>query len=147
MSKQLRFYRETGTGLEEIEMAGIEMGKGFMSAIGVSAPLKDYVTNSNDMRAGVQYCQFTPKQDERQLTLTFYIKGSTQEEYETNKNAFYAMLYGGDVILAVPSRRSEVYRLKYKSGVSYDETRNGCFSQYAAKFTEPDPTNRAGLPV
>lgn len=133
-------------------MNGIEMGDGFMDAIGAPAPKKDYITNSNELAHGVQYddndgVNFYPKLDERQLTLPFYISGATQQEYEANKAAFFAVLYRGSVTLSVPSRpdgngNTIFYHLKYKSGVSYAETRNGCFSAFSAKFTEPDPTDR-----
>ena len=139
----LKFYTETNGTLTEVTLSGVDMGKGFMDEIGGSSPLKDYVTNSNDMRHGVQYCPTVPMQNERQLTLTFQIYGATQTTYETNRDAFYQYLYGGDVIISVPSRRTGTYyRLKYKNGVSYDESRDGRHSQFAAKFTEPDPTNR-----
>lgn len=127
-------------------MNGIEIGKGFMSAIGGSAPLKEYVTNSNSLHDGVQYADgagFTPKLNERRVTLNFYISGKTVEEYEANKAAFFAELYKGSVDLSVPSRSANIYHLKYLDGVSYSESRNGCFSQYSAKFVEPNPANRA----
>lgn len=129
-------------------MNGIEMGEKFMSIIGGSAPKKDYVTNSNETADGVQYDDgdndaLTPKLDERQLTLPFYISGTSQSDFETNKEAFYQVLYAGSVILSVPSRKPNVcYKLKYKSGVEYAESRNGCFAKFSAKFTEPDPTDR-----
>ena len=66
-------------------MNGIEMGEKFMSVIGGSAPKKDYVTNSNETADGVQYDDgdndaLTPKLDERQLTLPFYISGTSQSD-------------------------------------------------------------------
>lgn len=144
-------------------MNGIEMGKGFMDAIGGAAPKKDYVTNNNALRDGVQYCdgsgdndygngdgyqppqtdRFTPKLDERQVTLNFYIKGKTQEEFEQNKEAFFAVLYNGSVDFSIPSRRPDTYyRMKYKNGASYDENRSGTFCQFSAKFVEYNPAWR-----
>ena len=124
-------------------MEGIEMGDGFMNAIGGSVPMKDYVTNSNVLLDGVQYDDVdTPKLDERSVTLPFYISGATREDFERNKAAFYAVLYRGSVDLSVPSRSADVYHLKYKDGISYGQSRNGRFAKYQGKFTEPNPTDR-----
>ena len=124
-------------------MDGIEMGDGFMNAIGGSMPMKKYVKNDNEFLDGVQYDDVdTPKLDERSVTLPFYISGATREDFERNKAAFYAVLYRGSVDLSVPSRSADVYHLKYIDGAQYGQSRNGCFARFQAKFTEPNPADR-----
>lgn len=122
-------------------MDGIEMGDGFMNAIGGSVPMKEYVKNDNALLDGVQYDE-APHLDERTVTLPFYISGDSIENFEQNKAAFYAALYAGSVELSVPSRSAAVYRMKYIDGAQYGQSRNGCFARFQGKFVEPDPTDR-----
>ncbi|GEM_PF-4946358 len=118
-------------------MDGIEMGDGFMNAIGGSVPMKKYVKNDNEFLDGVQYDE-APHLDERTVTLSFYISGDSIEDFEQNKAAFYA----GSIEFAVPSRSAAVYRMKYIDGAQYGQSRNGCFARFQAKFIEPNPADR-----
>lgn len=130
-------------GLDAYEQWGVRMGDNFLSALRAGVPMKDYVTNSSALRHGVDYCDFTPKLNERDLTLQFTIEGDTQAEYEAHYDAFLDILYAGDVTIQVPSRSSKVYHLKYTGQqITYAEDIDGTFSKMSAKFKEPDPTFR-----
>ncbi len=119
---------------------GVRMGDGFLDALWELAPLKDYITNDSTLEDGVQYENRIPKVNERNVSLTFTIEGSSKSDFLNKKKAFQAELYGGDVAICVPSDSDNVYHLKYKSGVSYAQNLTRTFCKVAAKFTEPKPT-------
>ena len=118
-------------------VAGVTMGEKFMSNLRNSASLKEWVSNNNRLRDGVQYCSAVPKTEERTLTLQFRIKGTSAVDYTSN------ILYAGDVSISVPLRSSEVFHLKYISDSgTYGETRDGTFGYISVKFKEPNVKNR-----
>jgi len=122
---------------------GVKMGENFLDSLGGAAPLKDYITNSNRLKNGVSYCKTIPKLNERDITLTFNIEGSSHSDFITKKKAFYAVLYAGDVNIKVPDNSDEVFHLKYTGrDVSYAQNTLKTFCKLAVKFKEPDPSNR-----
>ena len=127
-------------GKDAYSQWGVRMGDNFIDALWELAPMKEYVTNSSTLEDGVQYQNVNPKVNERNVTLTFTIEGSTKSDFLTKKKDFDAMLYAGDVAICVPSDSSNVYHLKYKSGVSYAQNIGRTFCKMAVKFTEPKPT-------
>lgn len=120
---------------------GVRMGDNFLDALSELAPMKEYITNSSTLEDGVQYERANPKLNERNVTLTFTIEGSSRSDFLAKKRAFQKVLYGGDVAICVPDDSSSVYHLKYKSGVSYAQNIMRTFCKMSAKFTEPKPTD------
>ena len=119
---------------------GVRMGDNFIDALWEMAPMKAYITNDKSLEDGVQYEKTKPKINERTVSLTFTIEGSSKEDFLAKKRAFEAVLYDADVAICVPSDSENVYHLKYKSGVSYAQNFQRTFCKLAAKFTEPVPT-------
>lgn len=128
-------------GQDALSQWGVRMGDGFMDALWELAPVKDYTTNSSTLEDGVQYENANPKVNERNVSLTFTIEGSSKSDFLSKKKAFQNALYGCDVAICVPSDSSNVYHLKYKSSVSYAQNVGRTFCKLAAKFTEPKPTD------
>lgn len=127
-----------------VEMAGIEMADGFLRALRLPAPLKDYISNTSALEHGKRYINgVTPKLNERSVTLGFYVKGATRGEFDANLEAFYRVLYNGDVSIQVPSRSNDIYHLKYINAAEYAQNRAGTFATLSVKFNEPNPANRS----
>ena len=114
-------------------------GREFLDTINGYYPLKDYITNNDRLRDGVQYASIIPKVNERSLTLNFTIEGSDTSDFNTKNRAFVEELRKGDVIIQVP----DVYHLKY-TGKSCTFARNieRTFAKLGLAFIEPNPTNR-----
>ena len=60
-------------------------GREFLDTINGYYPLKDYITNNDRLRDGVQYASIIPKVNERSLTLNFTIEGSDTSDFNTKK--------------------------------------------------------------
>ena len=127
-------------GLDAFTTWGVRMGDNFLDALSELAPMKEYITNSSTLEDGVQYERANPKLNERNVTLSFTIEGSSRSDFLAKKRAFQAVLYGGDVAICVPLDSSSVYHLKYKNGVSYAQNIGRTFCKMSVKFTEPKPT-------
>lgn len=129
-------------GNDALATYGIRMGDGFIDSLGMSANMKEYITNDSRLKDGIDYCKTVPKRSSRELTLQFVMMSSSASGLSAFRSSFYSMLYAGDVKIEVPENTGEVYKLKYKNSVSYSSNirRNSC--KISVKFEEPDPTDR-----
>ena len=122
---------------------GVNMGDRFLDALGEKAGKKDYITNDNKLKDGVEYCSFVPKAAERQVTLTFTIRGDSRSDFISKKDAFFVELDKGDVTIQVPANDSKVYHLKFKDSTgTYAQNLERTFCKVGIKFVEPNPKNR-----
>lgn len=117
---------------------GIMMGDGFLDALDLPAPLKDYVTNDSALRHGKQVLPITPKIADRDVTLTFNIEGATVEEFNARKKAFISILQAGDLKIEV---LGVMYNFKYIRAQSYAMNRQRTFCSMAVKLNEPNPSD------
>lgn len=122
---------------------GVNMGDRFLDALGEKAGKKDYITNDNKLRDGIEYCSFVPKAAERQVTLTFTIRGNSRIDFTAKKDAFFDELDKGDISIQVPTNDSKVYHLKFKDSTgTYAQNLERTFCKVGIKFVEPNPKNR-----
>lgn len=122
---------------------GVRMGEGFLDVIGASAPMKDFIENKSRLEHGKRVIINDPKIDEREITLSFTIEGSSQSDYQSKKKTFFDELYKGAVNIQVPANSSEVYHLIYTGkSVTYAQSIDRTFGKISSKFSEPNPTNR-----
>lgn len=129
-------------GKDAYNTFGVNMGDGFLNSIMSFTPIKSFIENKSRLEDGKQVLYNTPKYDERDVTLTFYIEGNTQDEYLQNYNAFQAELKKGLIELKIPALNSEIYRLTYLNSQNYSMNRSRTFSKFSVKFNEPNPANR-----
>lgn len=122
---------------------GVRMSDNFLDALGVAAPLKEFIENKSRTEHGKRVIVSNPKLDERDLTLAFTIEGSTLSEYQRNKTSFYQELYKGKIDIQVPKNGDEVYHLLYLGKSStYSQSLDRTFGKILSKFNEPNPDNR-----
>lgn len=122
---------------------GVRIGDGFLDAIGASAPMKEFIENKSRLEHGKRVIINNPKVDERELTLSFTLEGSSQADYQTKKKAFFDELYKGAVDIQVPANSDEIYHLIYLGkSITYGQTLGRTFGKISSKFCEPNPTLR-----
>lgn len=132
----------TINGVDAYATYGVKMGDGFLNAILLPPPLKDYITNECRAKDGTEYIVSNIHVKERELNLTFVITGDTESDYLTNFAAFLNVLHGGNVIVTIPSISTDKYRLIYKQSTSIALSVDRCTSKLVCKFTESNPNNR-----
>lgn len=122
---------------------GVRMGRGFLDAIGASSPMKDFIENKSRLEHGKQVIIANPKLDEREITLSFTIEGSSQTDYQTKKKSFFEELYKGAVDIQIPDNSNEIYHLIYLGkNITYAQSAYQSFGKVSMKFCEPNPANR-----
>ena len=124
---------------------GVKMGKGFLDALLAPKPLKEFVSNESRLEDGVRtIVPSTPKIASRDVTLTFQITGSNSTAFNTNKAAFFALLYAGSVTIEVPQNSSEKFKLIYVGNApAYKGGLSGYACKVTVKFNEPNPNDRS----
>lgn len=137
---------------------GITLNDELLSAYGASllegsyislltpAGIKEWVSNDPIDGDGVDYIVPTDTEDnidvkvaERNLTLTFLVKGNDEADFLNKYNTLLGVLQRGMVTLYVPDL-NRTYTLKYV-GCSPFDMFNLLSCKLAVKFTEPKPVN------
>ena len=122
---------------------GVRMGEGFLDVIGASAPMKDFIENKSRLEHGKRVIINDPKGDEREITLSFTIEGSSQSDYQSKKKAFFDELYKGKVDIQVPANSNDIYHLIYLGkSITYAQGLDRMFGKISSKFCEPNPNLR-----
>ena len=123
---------------------GVRVGDGFLDTIGAPSPMKEYIENKSRLEHGKRVIVGSPKLDEREVTLTFTIKGKSKSDYQTKKKSFFDELYKGKVDIQIPENGNEVYHLLYLGkSITYAQSLGRTFGKLSAKFSEPNPANRS----
>lgn len=122
---------------------GVRMGDGFLDTLNSYYPLKDYITNNDRLRDGMQYANITPKVNERSIVLNFTMEGSDAADFNAKNKSFAEIMRMGDITIQIPDDSPDVYHLKY-TGKSCTFARNTerTFAKFGLAFIEPNPTNR-----
>ena len=104
------------------------------------SPLKAFVENADRSQPGTQVLVTNPQIDERDVTITFLIKGEDQADFLSKYNSCIAELYKGSFLLYIDDL-STTYHLLYSNVTQYDNyVLTAC--KLAVKFREPNPANR-----
>lgn len=75
-------------GRDAYAVWGVRMGDNFLDVVGSSVPIKELIENKSRVEHGKRVIINNPKLDERELTLTFTIEGSSQSDYQVKKHLF-----------------------------------------------------------
>lgn len=120
---------------------GITLLSGAYAALLTPPSMKNYITNDDPTKDGISVDEtHIPKRKDRDVTLTFLIKGSDKADFLNKLSTFTEVLYGGSIELYVPDLEAK-YRLLYSSSTQFaNYMLNAC--KLSVKFKEPDPTNR-----
>lgn len=122
---------------------GVSMGEGFLDVIEAPLSMKAFVESSSRLEHGKTIITETARMDSREITLTFYIKGASADDYRIRMNQFVNELYKGTLRLSIPVRSDEVYKLVYLGkSITYKVSRDSTFSKFSARFCEPNPVDR-----
>ena len=130
-------------GRDAYAVWGVRMGDNFLDVVGSSVPIKELIENKSRVEHGKRVIINNPKLDERELTLTFTIEGSSQSDYQVKKTSFFEELYKGVIAVQIPANGSDIYHLIcLGKSVTYAQSLDRTFGRISAKFCEPNPAVR-----
>ncbi len=122
---------------------GVRMGDKFLDALGAPSSLKEPIENESRASHGKQILGTSAKVASRQINLEFTITGTSPEDFNAKKAAFYSALYQGWMTISVPANNNHVYKLWYLgTSPTYAQSRDRCFCRVMLKFEEPNPMDR-----
>lgn len=122
---------------------GVRMGDSFLDTLNGYDTLKEYITNSDRTKDGVQYASVIPKVNERSLTLNFTMQGADAADFTAKNKAFKEAMRVGDVTIQVPADSPDVYHLKYTGkNCTFARNTERTFAKIGLAFVEPNPKNR-----
>lgn len=129
-----------------ISSLGVSIEKGGYAALLTPAPLKDFVENNDPTKHGTEVLTHKSNGDslarvaERDVTLTFLITGTTEDDFMAKYAHFVALLHDGNINLHIPDL-GRTFKLIYRNSTQYDNFRlKAC--KLAVKFREPNPSDR-----
>lgn len=121
---------------------GVRMGDGFIEAIYAPLPMKEVIENKSRLQDGKRVIIENRKIDERDLTLTFTLQGSSPSDYTTKYKSFLDEIAKGEFTIKIPALGEEVYHLYYIRSASFGFNPSRIFSKISVKLNEPNPANR-----
>lgn len=129
-------------GKDALTEFGVRMGDGFLDAIFAPVPTKAFIENKSRLQDGKQVIYNNPKADERDVTITFNLEGSTPEDYFRKYKKFKEELSKGLIAIEVPVL-AETYRLTYQKSTTFAMNIERTFAKISVKFNEPNPADRS----
>lgn len=122
---------------------GVTLIRGWKEALLKNLTPKSYVTNSSRLENGDRYA--IPNKDairykSREISLTFLLEGSSEEDYIEKLAAFQEVIVGS-VKIRFPSLKNRTYTLVYLDCSKYGHYGNKR-GNFVLKMTEPQPSIR-----
>lgn len=121
---------------------GAGLIEGGLSALMTPARSKSFIENDSRILDGKQVLEMPIKYQDRDVTLTFYLRASGYAQFTSRLEGFMAELKSGTIELRTRYQPGIKYRLKYLSATQFSQV-GGCLGKFQIKFNEPDPTNRS----
>lgn len=121
---------------------GVNMGDGFIESLYTPLPMKDVIENKSRLQNGKKVIIENRKVDERDLTLTFTLKGDSPSDYTVKYSSFLNEITKGEFTIKVPALGEDVYHLYYIRSASFGFNTARTFSKISVKLNEPNPGNR-----
>ena len=142
----IKLINEGDSSYVDLDILGITLVKGWREALLTPAPVKDYVTNDSRLEHG-QSVIATPKyakKDKRDVSISFFLEGKTEEEYlQRYENFLDKIAYSGEFCLKVPQLK-RIFKLVYSQCSQFGDygLKRG---KFVLKLTEYNPDDRIKL--
>ena len=128
---------------------GVNMGDGFIESLYAPLPMKDVIENKSRLQDGKRVIIENRKVDERDLTLTFTLKGDSPSDYAAKYKSFLNEITKGEFTIKIPPLGEDVYHyVPVRScaecirSASFGFNPSRIFSKISVKLNEPNPANR-----
>lgn len=139
----------TINGQDAYTVFGLTSEDGFVDALLIPPPKKEYVSNNSRLKHGEDVDNRNSKFDKKtNITIPFRIEGFGSTEaamkasYLAHLKLFYLELAKDNFDMVVPALGSEVYHLIYSKPSTFGSNLNKTSSKMSFIFDEPNPSNR-----
>lgn len=142
----IKLVDEPNEAYIDIDTYGITLTRGWREALLAPPPVKTYVSNDSRLENGVAIVATAKyvKQDKRDISLSFFLEGETEEDYLDKYERFLDKIaYNGEFCLKIPCLK-RVYKLVYTQCSKYGDY-GLKKSNFTLKLTENNPYDREKL--
>lgn len=111
----IKLVGEADTAYADLDNYGVTLVRGWREALLTPAPVKSYVTNDSRLEHGQSVIATSKyaKIDKRDVSLSFFLEGSSQDDYLSKYEEFLNKIaYSGQFCLKVPCLK-RVFKLVY----------------------------------
>lgn len=142
----IKLINEDDSSYVDLDTFGITLVKGWREALLTPAPVKEYVINDSRLQHG-QSVIATPKfakKDKRDVSISFFLEGETEEEYLQRYEDFLNKIaYSGEFCLKIPQLK-RIFKLVYSQCSQFGDygLKKG---KFVLKLTEYNPDDRIKL--
>lgn len=123
---------------------GISFGADSFTALLTPPPVKSYIENKSALTHGKDIlCNstITPKVDERDVQLTFYLKAINLTQFLQQYAKFTEVLQLGKIDIRTKYQPGVTYHFNYISCTQFTQF-NGRLAKFVLKLNEPNPNYR-----
>lgn len=142
----IKLVDEGDSSYVDLDIFGITLVKGWREALLTPAPVKDYVINDSRLEHGqsVIATQKYAKKDKRDVSISFFLEGKTEEEYLQRYEDFLNKIaYSGEFCFKIPQLK-RIFKLVYSQCSQFGDygLKRG---KFVLKLTEYNPDDRIKL--
>ncbi len=142
----IKLVNEADTAYIDLDTFGITLVKGWREALLTPAAVKSYITNDNRLEHGQSVIATSKyaKIDKRDVSISFFLEGTTQEDYLSKYESFLQKIaYSGQFCLKIPQLK-RIYKLVYSQCSQFGDygLKKG---KFVLKLTEYNPNDREKL--
>ena len=121
---------------------GISMDTSSLSALMTPAPMKEFIENKSRLEHGKRVITSDPKIDERNISLTFNLTATSEEQFFSRYNSFCEELATGVLHIRSKYQPNVVYKTIYLSCNQFTQFMRG-IAKFSLRLVEPNPTDRS----
>lgn len=117
---------------------GVVLLKGWRETFLMPLSNKDYVTNESRLENGYRVNADNIRKKSREISLQFYLEGSTDDEYIEKLEAFINVVSNGEISMRIPALKNRAYKLVYTEMKQYGMY-GGKKGKFVINFIEANP--------
>ena len=142
----IKLVDEADTAYVDLDTFGVTLVRGWREALLTPTSVKSYVTNDSRLEHGEQIIATSKyaKMGERDVSISFFLEGSSQDDYLQKYEAFLNKIaFSGQICMKV-SCLKRVFKFVYSQCSQFGDygLKKGKFT---IKFTESNPNDRIKL--
>lgn len=142
----IKLVNEDDSSYVDLDTFGITLVKGWREALLTPAPVKEYVINDSRLQHGQSVIATAKyaKKDKRDVSISFFLEGETEEEYLQRYEDFLNKIaYSGEFCLKIPQLK-RIFKLVYSQCSQFGDygLKKG---KFVLKLTEYNPDDRIKL--
>lgn len=117
---------------------GVTLLKGWRETFLFPLENKEYITNESRLEHGTRYNTDNIRKKAREISLQFFLEGSSDDDYIEKLEAFMKVISNGVISMRIPKLKNRSYKLVY-TGIKQYGMYGAKKGKFVVNFIEPNP--------